>query len=292
MIQPKYFLVLLAFIALQGCNQKSSGTSRRKPSATTVDCSVPNPPPECYPSNGTTTGSGDQTSTPTCQAQTTQAACGLVTGCSWNGQQCVTASAPTPTPTPTPTPSPTGELCAPLNTAVKCNAAPGCEWDGSSCKIAGLSAAPQPLRCSPLATESDCKAAIGCVWNVNNCTRPGVGLNVSFEKGDGLSVIGNTNNTLQNCNFSALFTNDGNFVLYQGTNPIWSTNTGGKGATRAQFQQDGNFVIAAGPTVLFNTATNGKAANGLALGKNGNLVILNTNNTVVWQSGTVVNGCY
>jgi hypothetical protein len=186
----------------------------------------------------------------------------------------------------------TAGLCAPLNTQVKCAAAPGCQWDGSACKITGLAAAPQPQKCTPLSVETECKAAIGCVWSSPSCTRPGVGLGESFEKGDGLSAIGTSNNNLQNCNFSAIFTTDGNFVVYQGTNIIWTSNTGGRSATRAQFQLDGNFVIAAGNTILFNTATSGKAAKGFSLGKNGNLVVLNTSNSVIWQSGSVVSGCY
>ena len=291
-------LALVAGLSFTACNQKSSGTSRKTPSKTTVDCSVPNPPAECNTSNTgttgsgdqttTTTGSGDQTTTPviTCQGQSTQAACSLVSGCSWNGSACVTASTTTPTTPSTPT------FCTPLTSQAECAAAPGCSWDGSSCKISGMNAAPQPKSCSTLTTEAKCSAGMSCAWNGTNCTRPGVGLGIAFEKTDGLSVVGNTNNTLLNCNFSALFNSDGNFVVYQGTIPIWSTNTAGKGATRAQFQSDGNFVVAAGTTVLFNTATNGKAANGFVLGKNGNLAILNTAGSVIWQSGTIINGCY
>lgn len=271
------------------CNQKNSGSSRRNPSATNVDCSVPNPPAECNKTVNSTTGTGDQTpAAPTCQAQTTQAACGLVSGCNWNGTACVSNSTTT---TPTTNPS---ELCGPLNTQAKCQAAPGCSWDGSACKISGLSAAPQPMKCSPLTTSAECGAAIGCTWSgsTSTCTRPGVGLGVSFEKGDGLSAVGTSNNPLQNCNFSAIFAADGNFVVYQGSNVIWSTSTGGKNAVRAQFQADGNFVIATSSSVLFDTKTTGKAADGFALGKNGNLVVLNTSKQVIWQSGSIINGCY
>jgi hypothetical protein len=107
-----------------------------------------------------------------------------------------------------------------------------------------------------------------------------------------LSAVGTSNNALQNCNFSALFTADGNFAVYQGTSVIWSANTGGKGAVRAQFQADGNFVIATSSSVLFDTKTSGKAADGFSLGKNGNLVVLNTSKQVIWQSGSIINGCY
>jgi hypothetical protein len=136
---------------------------------------------------------------------------------------------------------------------------------------------------------------VGCVWNKLSCTRPGVGLGESFEKGDGLSTIGTSNDKFQNCNFSAIFLEDGNFVVYQGSKVIWISNTAGKNATRAQFQQDGNFVIAAGTTELFNsvkTRLANKVPRGFSLGQNGNLVILDTSNQVIWASQSVVPGCY
>jgi hypothetical protein len=113
-----------------------------------------------------------------------------------------------------------------------------------------------------------------------------------FAVNDGLSSVGSTNVPGQNCNFSALFRSDGNFVVFQGSNAVWSTGTSGKSATRAQFQADGSFVVATASTALFNTATNGKSATSMVLGKNGNLVILNSSGNVLWESKTSVVGCY
>jgi len=282
----------LALGLLNGCNKPSSGNARR-PAATKVDCTVPNPPAEC---NSNAIPGGSTTTTVSCETQTTATACASVSGCNWNGLSCVSSTPSTTTPTPTTPVVTQPTFCTPLTTASDCAAA-GCSWDGSACKIPGLPAAPQPTSCTSLNTADRCAAGglIGCTWNGTVCTRPGVNTGALFAVNDGLSHVGSTNVPGQNCNFSALFRSDGNFVVFQGTNAIWSTATSGKGATRAQFQADGNFVIAkdsAPAATLFNTATNGKSATSMVLGKNGNLVILNSSGTLLWDSKTSVVGCY
>ena len=280
----------LALGLLNGCNNSSSGNARR-PAASKVDCTVPNPPAEC---NSNTIPGGSTTATVSCQTQTTSTACASVSGCNWNGLNCVTSTPSTTTPSNPTTPVVTQPtFCTPLTTASDCAAA-GCSWDGSACKIPGLPAAPQPTSCSSLNTTDKCAAGglIGCTWNGQVCIRPLVNPSTLFAVNDGLSSVGSTNVPGQNCNFSALFRSDGNFVVFQGSNAVWSTGTSGKSATRAQFQADGSFVVATASTALFNTATNGKSATSMVLGKNGNLVILNSSGNVLWESKTSVVGCY
>lgn len=277
----------LALGILNGCNNSSSGNARR-PAASKVDCTVPNPPAEC---NSNAIPGGSTTASVNCQTQATSTACASVSGCNWNGLNCVTSTPSSTTPSNPVVTQPT--FCSPLTTASDCAAA-GCSWDGSTCKIPGLPAAPQPTSCTSLSTADRCAAGglIGCTWNGTVCTRPGVNPGAMFAVNDGLSHVGSTNVPGQNCNFSALFRSDGNFVVFQGSNAIWSTATSGKSATRAQFQADGNFVVATASASLFNTATNGKGATSMVLGKNGNLVILNSSGAVLWNSNTAVVGCY
>lgn len=160
------------------------------------------------------------------------------------------------------------------------------------CVPAGFDPPPQPSSCAPLSSESSCSMNSACVWSKPICTRPSIKLGESINKGDGLSTTGQTDRVDQNCKFSAIFTQDGNLIVNQGSKVIWSANSGDKGATHAEFLADGNFIIRAQDSVLFTTATAGKWATSLSLSKNGNLVILNTTNQVIWQSGSIIQGCY
>lgn len=278
-------MVALGF--LNGCNNSSSGNARR-PAASKVDCTVPNPPAEC--NSNAIPGGSTTTTTTSCEAQTSSATCATISGCSWNGVTCVATTTTTTTPVNPVVTQPS--YCTPLTTSAYCAAAPGCTWDGTSCKMTGLAAAPQPTSCTALNSLELCSAGMSCKWNGNACTRPGVILNTQFAINDGLSNVGSTNVPGQNCNFSALFRSDGNFVVFQGNNAIWSTATSGKGATRAHFQGDGNFVIATASTALFNTATAAKGASGFVMGSNGNLAVVNSAGSVLWESKTTVAGCY
>jgi hypothetical protein len=82
--------------------------------------------------------------------------------------------------------------------------------------------------------------------------------------------------TSRNGKFSASFAFDGNFILYQGATPVWSTGTGKRtndayrqalanDGNRAVVSTDGSFVIAGtgpdgAPVALFNSKSGGKPA--------------------------------
>jgi hypothetical protein len=80
---------------------------------------------------------------------------------------------------------------------------------------------------------------------------------------------------------------DGNLVLYQGTTPLFATNTVGKRTAFAVMQGDGNLV-------LYNTSgqpvwasnTNGNPGAFLAVQNDGNLVIYNSASRAIWASNT------
>jgi hypothetical protein len=74
--------------------------------------------------------------------------------------------------------------------------------------------------------------------------------------------------------YMLIFQADGNLVLYKnGGNPIWATNTHGRGASTATMQGDGNFVVSAGSTALWASGTYGNPGSLFALQPDGNLVI-------------------
>ena len=74
--------------------------------------------------------------------------------------------------------------------------------------------------------------------------------------------------------FSLTLQNDGNLVLYQGTSPLWATNTQGQSSKNAVMQTDGNFVLYdASGTPLFASHTDGHPPAVLILQDDGNLVV-------------------
>ncbi len=122
--------------------------------------------------------------------------------------------------------------------------------------------------------------------------RPKVSPGTIFEIGDGLTDVGTPATPTTNCNFSALLLSDGNFVVYRGNNPIWATNTAGKGVKKLAFQPDGNLVLydAANKSV-WQTSTYNRGVSTFLLSTGGSLVLVDQNNGIVWSSGPSVNGC-
>jgi hypothetical protein len=110
---------------------------------------------------------------------------------------------------------------------------------------------------------------------------------------DGLSNVGTPANQMLNCTFSALLGTDGNFVVYQGSQPVWSTNTAGRGGVRMVLQGDGNLVLLNGSNMpLWDAKTANKGAIGLLLSTSGTLAIVDRNSMPVWTSGFSVPGCF
>lgn len=80
---------------------------------------------------------------------------------------------------------------------------------------------------------------------------------------------------------------DSNLVLYQGSQPLWSSGTVGAAAQRAVMQGDGNFVVYdQNNQPLWSTGTSNKPGSFLEVQNDGNVVIYEPR-TPVWSTGTV-----
>ena len=318
--------IIVGFLAglylFTACKQDSGGGAPlRGPGngAATINCNVPNPPASCTDANNSaattsTTGTTQTTSTTgttpaNCTGGTTTPTCQAISGCMWTGSLCVPTTLPTlPTATTTSTTgttgTPAGTPTVPqltrcnVNTQQKCSALPGCTWNGSSCSLTAMDQAPQPTSCNyaVLTTADECNQGETCHWTGSVCNRPSVGLNTTFAFGDGLSNVGTPANPTINCNFSLLFQTDGNLVIFQGSNILWTSKIPGLGGNKFTFQSDGNTVIYNAtkvPTkVLWSTSTAAKGALYLLLSQAGNLAVLNSSNMILWDSKSTVAGCY
>ncbi|MFB6719963.1 hypothetical protein ACFCV3_07380 [Kribbella sp. NPDC056345] len=90
--------------------------------------------------------------------------------------------------------------------------------------------------------------------------------------------------TSVNRTYRAYMQGDGNFVLYKGKTPLWSTKTQSKGAFVAM-QGDGNLVVySAAKKALWSSKTTRKGSV-LVLQNSGDLQIVN-GRTVVWRTNT------
>ncbi len=97
------------------------------------------------------------------------------------------------------------------------------------------------------------------------------------------------NQSLASCNgdYSLIMQGDGNLVLYQGSTPLWASNTVGSGADEAILQGDGNFVLytsSGTPVWASNTAGNSGAY--LQVQNDGNVVVYSASGAVLWSTGT------
>jgi len=90
--------------------------------------------------------------------------------------------------------------------------------------------------------------------------------------------------------FKAIMQTDGNFVLYQGTAPLWSANTHGQGANQVCLQTDDNLVVYAGTPSTIAKWANGihrsSRACTLKMQNDGNLVQYCPGITPPWASHT------
>lgn len=84
-----------------------------------------------------------------------------------------------------------------------------------------------------------------------------------------------------------VFQTDGNLVLYKTSGePLWASNTVGKGANQVAFQDDGNFVLYAANGRPVWASSSNSANNRLTLQKDGNLVIYDGTGRARWATGT------
>ena len=82
---------------------------------------------------------------------------------------------------------------------------------------------------------------------------------------------------------------DGNFVLYEGSTPLWSSNTTGTGSANfAIMQDDGNLVVSKSASVaVWSSGTGGRGCGYyLAVQTDGNVVLYTTGGTPIWSTGT------
>lgn len=91
-----------------------------------------------------------------------------------------------------------------------------------------------------------------------------------------------------NGNFSLVFQQDGNLVLYdQKNSPLWSSGTNGQKASRCVMQKDGNFVIYnIFKEAIWSSNTYGYENSILVLHDNGNLVLYSTDGSILWHTNT------
>ncbi|TCL81709.1 MULTISPECIES: hypothetical protein [unclassified Rathayibacter] len=76
-------------------------------------------------------------------------------------------------------------------------------------------------------------------WSDSSCSYP-----PGYSKIDSRSLNGRYRSTFQA---------DGNWVVYDGDNAIWSSGTAGRGATNIKFQGDSNIVIYRNSVVLWSS---------------------------------------
>jgi hypothetical protein len=92
----------------------------------------------------------------------------------------------------------------------------------------------------------------------------------------------------QNGKSALVMQGDGNLVLYAaGYRVLWSSGTGGRGATHAVMQGDGNLVLyTAGNAAIWATNTFGNSGAFAVLQNDGNFVIYNSSTVPKWATGT------
>jgi hypothetical protein len=100
----------------------------------------------------------------------------------------------------------------------------------------------------------------------------------------------------ENGHYHARLQDDGNFVLYDGTDfqathALWASNTGGvgQGPFKLVQQNDGNLVVYQGngqPTWSSNTWNSGTAPYRLVIQNDRNLVLYDAGNNAKWASNT------
>ena len=101
----------------------------------------------------------------------------------------------------------------------------------------------------------------------------------------------------KNGQYRAVMQGDGNFVVYNGDEAIFATDTCGQSASRICMQKDGNLVIYDGDDPKWATDTCGDGKGKLKMQDDGNLVIYSADSSsddegpeVIWASETCGGG--
>lgn len=105
----------------------------------------------------------------------------------------------------------------------------------------------------------------------------------------------NSGESIINGNYKAIMQSDGNFVVYNGSTPLYSTGTSGTNCY-AKMQTDGNFVIySSSGTALWATKTNVYGSShkySLVLSSSGELNVKdNTSSYYIWSTKSSISNC-
>lgn len=80
---------------------------------------------------------------------------------------------------------------------------------------------------------------------------------------------------------------DGNLVLLDGGDAVWSTGTNGSGATTAVVQDDGNFVLySASGSLAWESGSSGNPGARLVVQPDRNVVVYGSGGNAAWASGS------
>ena len=130
-------------------------------------------------------------------------------------------------------------------------------------------------------TNGKCEGDLGCVGDTcSNGFGSSNSVDVPLKEGN---VI-----TSENNNVELKMQDDGNLVLYCKSNAIWSSKTDGHGGkSAASFQKDGNLVLMENNDVLYTADSHDKEGAELVVQDDGNLVIYtNDRLKAIWSSET------
>ena len=105
------------------------------------------------------------------------------------------------------------------------------------------------------------------------------------------SVLHDSGSLNSQSGYTAVIQGDGNFVVYHESNPVWSSNTCGKGRGpySLNMQHDGNLVVYDSSTHAIwssNTSGKGKQPYKLIMQVDGNLVLYDSNKKPLWATST------
>lgn len=95
------------------------------------------------------------------------------------------------------------------------------------------------------------------------------------------------------CGCRAVMQGDGNFVVYRGNQPLWSSRTQNNPGAFFAYQTDGNMVVYKGSQAKWSSSTNRRGAWQLHMQNDCNLVLYSYNfSSALWNSHTAQSGCY
>ena len=254
------------------CTPGLSCTPSVQCKAGAIDCS--SGMPVCAPAadlpNGMSCGPNEVCGSGTCNACTQSAACTPTNQCHTGTIDCSSGMAVC---TDTGTSLSDGTACGASSVCESgtCNA---CGATGQYCCAGGACGG----------APNDCIGAVAstCRTNVSpQCTCGTLQQGMELTAGQSLwSCDGHYQLAMQT---------DGNFVLYEGGTPLWSSNTAGTGSTNfAIMQDDANLVVYTSASVaVWSSGTGGRGCGYyLAVQTDGNVVIYTTGGTAIWDTGT------